>query len=113
LIVQWARSSRRGPPQVKTFHIHFVIFFSVCYKGGGGNNRNNLTCYNCSRPGHISRNCRESRGGGGDRNGGDRGGGDRGGGDRGGDRYNDRRNNNYDRRGGGGGSRGNYRRRSP
>ncbi len=104
MIVQWARSSRRGPSQVKIFLFFYFFIFLFYYKGGNNRSNNNLTCYNCSRPGHISRNCRESRGGGGggDRNGGDRGGGDRGGGDR-------RNTNNYDRRG----DRGNYRRRVP
>ena len=64
---------------------HILVFLRF----KNGNNRNNLTSYNRGRNG-PPRNYRENRGGGDDR-------------------YNNRRNTNYDRRG----DRGGYRRRSP
>ncbi|CAF1086475.1 unnamed protein product [Didymodactylos carnosus] len=83
IIVEWARSSRRGPPTGSN---------NFRRGGGGGGGGRDLTCFNCGRTGHISRNCRSSRQGdrgynGGedrDRERGDRGDRDRG--DRGGDR---------------------------
>ncbi|CAF0725710.1 unnamed protein product [Didymodactylos carnosus] len=84
IIVEWARSSRRGPPTGSNN-------FRRGGGGGGGGGGRDLTCFNCGRSGHISRNCRSPRqgdrgynGGGGDRDRGDRG--DRGDRDRGGDR---------------------------
>jgi len=59
IIVEWARSSRRGPASG-----------SNSFRRGGGSGGRDLTCFNCGRTGHISRNCRDPRQGSGSYNGG-------------------------------------------